>query len=95
MDESRAAKVIFTKLWEQFSNNETFRYLSSIKDILTCVEMDHLFAKDANIYVPTFKGSLIRSGQIQFTQDLDSLLMYKLIKTNTSPLNYSTETNTV
>ena len=57
----------------------TFRYLSSIKDIFTCMGMDNFIAKDATIDVPTFKESVIRSHQIQFTQNLDnynSLLMY-------------------
>ena len=40
---------------------------------------------------PPFKESVIRSYQIQFIQDLNnynSLLIYKLIKTNTSALDY-------
>ena len=78
MEDNRATKVIFNKLWEQFSNNdiETCRYLSNVKDIFTPMGMDHLFAKDTNINVPAFKERVTRSHQIQFTQDLDNYNSY-------------------
>ena len=86
MDNSRIAKIVFNKLFDNFTcgKSEHFKYMTNMKNIFTNAGVDHLFNANGPVNVNIIKNIMHESHKIQFYNDINNFSSLETFKCVTS-----------